>query len=211
MTTLEYLTARWGLTSLEGPYPIQIKNAVRTDLGPMFADLGFTKGAEIGVWKGLFSEVLLRANPKLHMLCVDPWTAYKDYLDHTRQDLMAEAYESAVHRLSRYHATIVRKFSGEAVKDVPDGSLDFVYIDGNHSFLDCAQDLTWWSKKVRSGGIVSGHDYYPFPPKMNMHVIEAVHGFTEANYIAPWFVLGRRKVVRGERWEKERSFLWVKP
>ena len=45
----------------------------------------------------------------------------------------------------------------------------------------------------------------------NIHVVEAVHGFVRANYIAPWFVLGRAKVRRSEYRDAERSFLWVNP
>jgi hypothetical protein len=208
--TLTFLLKKHGLENTTGPLPIPLRNTVRADLGPLFRELGFRRGAEIGVWRGDFSVELCRANPELHMLCVDPWTAYKEYIDHTRHDLIAGAYESAKKALAPYNATIVRQFSAEAVKGVPDESLDFVYIDGNHSFLDVVQDLEWWSRKVRLGGIVAGHDYKTFRPSLNLHVVEAVHGFTQAHYIAPWFVLGRSKTRRGERRDKERSFLWTR-
>ena len=48
----------------------------------------------------------------------------------------------------------------EAVKQFKDGSLDFVYIDGNHTFEYVINDIAEWSKKVRKGGIISGHDYW---------------------------------------------------
>ena len=37
--------------------------------------------------------------------------------------------------------------------------MDFVFIDAGHSFDDAARDIIEWAKKVRKGGIVSGHDY----------------------------------------------------
>jgi hypothetical protein len=212
MDTLQFVLDRYHITPENwDTMPIPLRGAQRTHLGPLFCDLGFTVGAEIGVWKGHFSEVLLKANPGLHMYCVDPWVSYKAYIDHTRHDLIAGAYEEAQKRLSQYPATIIRKFSVDAANDLPDGSLDFVYIDGNHSFQDVVNDLCVWSKKVRVGGIISGHDYKTFRPDLNIHVVEAVQGFVAANDITPWFVLGRAKVRRSEYRDAERSFLWVNP
>ena len=49
--------------------------------------------------------------------------------------------------------------SVDFAKTIPDNSLDFVYIDANHSYACVMDDMTAWTPKVRSGGIVSGHDY----------------------------------------------------
>ena len=48
----------------------------------------------------------------------------------------------------------------DAVVDVADESLDFVFIDADHKYVSVCEDIREWSKKVRIGGIVSGHDYY---------------------------------------------------
>lgn len=40
----------------------------------------------------------------------------------------------------------------DAVGEIEDGSLDFVFIDGNHSFEAVREDLMHWSRKVRPGG-----------------------------------------------------------
>lgn len=37
--------------------------------------------------------------------------------------------------------------------------LDWVYIDAGHSYEEVKADFEAWFPKVRSGGIVSGHDY----------------------------------------------------
>jgi predicted O-methyltransferase YrrM len=71
----------------------------------------------------------------------------------------------------------------KAVRDVADESLDFVFIDANHEYTAVRDDIREWTKKVRVGGIVSGHDYYKTPAG-NMGVINAVneyvaeHGYT---------------------------------
>ena len=84
-----------------------------------------------------------------------------------------------------------------------DGTLDFVYIDGNHNFKNVANDIVEWSKKVRVGGIVSGHDFKRQKAGSSYicHVKDVVHAYAYAHGIKPWFVL---------RGDKAPSWLWVK-
>jgi hypothetical protein len=44
---------------------------------------------------------------------------------------------------------------------IADGSLDMVYIDADHTYENGRNDILLWTKKVREGGIISGHDYNP--------------------------------------------------
>jgi len=53
----------------------------------------------------------------------------------------------------------IYKTSEEAHKDVPDDSLDFVYIDGNHQYEFVKKDIRLWEPKVKGGGLICGHDY----------------------------------------------------
>jgi predicted O-methyltransferase YrrM len=203
--TLDVLLARWKVALSESP--IACKHAHRNDLPVLFRDLGFTRGAEIGVWRGAYSAMLCQANADLHLLCVDPWVSYPAWQD-TKNTLtgaeaeafMAESYRDACHRLAPLNCTIIRKFSAKAAEDVPDGSLDFVYIDANHVAEAVTEDLTVWTPKVKSGGIVSGHDYRVFEHKPFVQVVPAVNDFTRARGIDPWFI------TSGDRTP---SFLWV--
>jgi hypothetical protein len=47
----------------------------------------------------------------------------------------------------------------QAVTKFADNSLDFVYLDGNHTYDFVKQDLNAWYNKVKVGGILAGHDY----------------------------------------------------
>ena len=76
-----------------------------------------------------------------------------------RDKIIKSLLEKVKERMASYNCHIVKKFSMDAVKEFNDESLDFLYIDCNHSFVHIAQDLWYWSKKVRKGGVVSGHDY----------------------------------------------------
>lgn len=127
----------------------------RIDLAKYFAELGLTIGAEIGVDGGVYSAKLCEANPKLKLYCIDPW----DLNEGTSRERRIRKYAEAKERLKPYNAKLIRKFSMDAVKDFKDGSLDFVYIDGNHNFDYVMQDIIEWSKKVKKGGIIAGHDY----------------------------------------------------
>jgi predicted O-methyltransferase YrrM len=43
------------------------------------------------------------------------------------------------------------------------GQVDFVFIDGDHSYLGCRGDILAWMKRVRSGGVIALHDYAQSP------------------------------------------------
>ncbi len=49
--------------------------------------------------------------------------------------------------------------SVEAAEEFEDESVDFVFIDGDHSYGAVKQDIEKWYPKVKSGGIIAGHDW----------------------------------------------------
>lgn len=175
------------------------KRSTREDLASLFAELKFKTGAEIGVCSGEYSEVLCKANPELNLLCIDPWTAYLSPWNFKVSERRAEArYQTAKERLAPYkNVQFIRKTSMEAVKDVPDKSLHFVYLDGLHDFDNAMMDLISWVPKVKIGGIVSGHDYW------NMYggqVPAVVDAYTRAHQINEWYVTTKEKAC---------SWFWV--
>ena len=174
----------------------------RADLVRLFAERGFTRGAEIGVRQGAFSLALCKGIPGLTLLCVDPWSNYPTRPKQASQDRQDRNYAIAGERLAPYRVTLVRQFSADAVRTVPRASLDFVYIDGNHAYQWVRQDLDDWSARVRTGGIVSGDDYDA------PGVYQAVHEFVEAQGIREWSVIDdtRRRNRKGQCF---RSWWWV--
>jgi predicted O-methyltransferase YrrM len=100
------------------------------------------------------------AIPGLNLRLVDPYGDYPGI----RKPYGAHRYEKAKARMLRatkdHNATLLQMKSEDAATLIPDGSLDFVYIDGDHQYDRVMLDMIVWSLKVRSGGIVSGHDYY---------------------------------------------------
>lgn len=123
-------------------------------------------GAEIGVAQGHFSKHLCSTIPGLKLYSIDPYRVFSGCTHGETQDTMNRLYIRACNRLVHYNCVLIREYSLEAVKMFKDGSLDFVYIDAAHDYESVYSDIKAWSKKVKTGGIVSGHDYTdPIEPR----------------------------------------------
>ena len=157
MNTLKFILEKYNV-ELNEDYPITLPHA-RDELARLFSYLGFKVGAEIGVDRGLYAEELSKTNPGVKLFCIDPWKTYSDYDDFKDQRILDINYKNTIKRLSPYNCEIIKKSSVGAIKDFENESLDFVYIDGNHAYDYALKDIRIWSPKVRTGGIVSGHDY----------------------------------------------------
>lgn len=178
------------------------------DLIKYFGKLEFTTGAEIGVADGYFSEAMLKAIPNLKLYCVDIWHHYRGNPWSGKSIKRGPTqYKIAKARLSKYNATIIREMSMDAVKRFKDSSLDFVFIDSNHSFDYVMQDIIEWSKKVRVGGIVSGDDYYHF---RKAGVVEAVDTYTKAHGIKFSLTNPYSEGIRDRGMPEQPVYWWVK-
>ena len=112
-------------------------------------------GAELGVAAGDFSDDILRHCPAVTLLwSIDRWSDHHDLAEYWR----------AAGRLAAYgeRSRVRRCTFTEAAAQIPDGSLDWCYIDGYaHTGQDGGQTLEEWWPKLRRGGIFGGHDYHP--------------------------------------------------
>ena len=210
MDTLAYILGKYKIDSVKD-LPVEIPNAGRVNLASLFCELEFVRGAEIGTAGGRFAEVMCRSNPGVSLYCVDAYKVYDGYRDYTRTADMEVMRNEAHERLAPFGVTFIEQFSMDALKEFPDNSLDFVYIDANHEWPFVTQDIYYWSKKVRPGGVLAGHDYYRSNRKdSKCHVRGAVNGYTYAFRINPWFLLGRDEKRPGEVRDTSRSWFWVK-
>ena len=202
----DYLIRKFSISPqrLKAPMPIELRDFHRNDLAQLFAELRFKRGAEIGVAEGNYSEVLLKANPECELLLVDPWHHYSDNPQGKSKERHEFAYNETLRKTEGYNVKFVARHSMDAVFEVGNDSLDFCYIDGNHLFDYVMQDLIEWSKRVRSGGVVSGDDYYQLDQKrwIGGGVVEAVQAYTDAHQIPIWYIFAGHKSV---------DFMWCKP
>lgn len=200
MNTIDILHNKYNSRYEQIP-PIRVKGFNRTSLAQLFNELGFQYGAEVGVAEGKYSIVLCESIPGLKLNCVDLWDTYyrveSPRVMLKNREMQDWALNESKQRLASYNVNFIRKASMKAVEDFKDGELDFVYIDANHGFDWVMQDIIEWTKKVRNGGIVSGHDYYRFK---GAGVVDAINAYTHAHQIHEWFVCD----------ERECSFFWAK-
>jgi hypothetical protein len=176
-----------------GVSPVVFPRAGRRELLRAFAARGFTRGAEIGVWRGGFSEEMCKALPGLQLRCVDAWGGDPTYHEAKAAASWDKVRRQAETRLKPYGCVIDARCSTEAAQDVPDGSLDFVHVDANHGREQVYADLAAWVPKVRVGGLLVGHDYREFPRRPMIQVKAAVDAFVRDHGIRDWFVLAREE------------------
>jgi len=205
MDTVEHIAKKFGWPS-NGRI---VKNLIRDDLYVAFKELGFTIGAEIGVYRGRNARVLFDTIPDLNLYLVDAYlkvgpegwrTAKKQrhYFRRMKEKLAVEVANGQVH--------IILKWSLDAVNDFEDKSLDFVYIDANHNFDYVIQDIIQWVPKVKKGGVVAGHDYYHAKKSKNIGVIDAVDAYVKLD----WYLLDREKTSVSRMWQTNNTWFWVK-
>lgn len=182
---LEKLNLNPKLVVASGSEPITIKYS-RYHILNLFKELNFKVGVEVGTEQGKYAAKIFESNPQVKLYCVDSWKAETYYHLDTKQEVMDAMYEEAKQRLASYDCEIMRMTSMEAVKKFKPNSIDFVFIDGNHNFEFVKEDIEHWSKIVKPGGIVYGHDYWD-----HNDVRRAVDEYIKTSEIKPWFILHR--------------------
>jgi hypothetical protein len=149
----------------------QIKIAARRHLNDDRLLLALPKrgvGAEVGVWKGDHAAAILRWARPRKLLLIDPWEhrpelagAVYGGLAKGGQEQLEAVYQSVLERFDGQLATgqveVLRARSTD-VELAPE-SLDWVYIDGDHSYEAVKADLEHFARIVRRGGCLAGDDY----------------------------------------------------
>lgn len=133
------------------------------------------KGLEIGVWLGDHSqEIKTYLNCDLYLL--DPYEEY----DEGNEIGFAEGDLSTAKEIA------YKRIDGTWINRNFNGLLDFVYIDGNHSYESALEDIKFAKKLVRHG-IIGGHDYSTDFPG----VIKAVNEeFKNFNFVSnDWWAI----------------------
>jgi hypothetical protein len=157
-------------------------------------DNNYKNVAEIGIGYGTHAKDILKNTNVSHLYLIDPMQFYPN--DAFADDIVKcepkqpnnhfnEMYDLICQELSPWKSrfTWFRTQSLSITNDqIPDRSLDCVFIDGDHSYDALRQDLAFWWKKVRVGGHMLGDDY-AFPS-----VARAVHEFAYFNNLTPEFL-----------------------
>lgn len=140
-------------------------------------------GVEVGSQNGAFAEVILKDSKLKRLFCVDCWEyqslGYKDKAN-VAQNIQNIRYLTTVTTVMPYgmRAVVLKMYSEQASNLFELESLDFVYIDANHQYEYAYEDINIWYYLVKSGGILSGHDYLNVDRKdLKCGVKDAVDAF----------------------------------
>ena len=146
-------------------------------------------GVEIGVSQGVNAESIIKTLHIKHLFLVDP---YGSYIDDGRLYDYSWVENIAKKRLEKFSniTTFLKMGSDEAADLIPD-ELDFVYIDGNHSYIQVKRDVDNYFPKVKDGGVLGGNDF-----DLNVHngLVNAVIEFCVENRLhlygkhADWWI-----------------------
>lgn len=151
--------------------------------------LGEVKSAaEIGVWRGDFSIQIIDILKPEKFYAIDPYKIFEGMvsapgLEFKNQESLDKLYENVKQKISSHGHEVIRQKSLDAVGMFDDNSLDYVYIDGDHTYEGCLADIKAWWPKVKSGGILAGDDYDVAKTGLgyDFGVITAVDEFAESN------------------------------
>lgn len=152
-------------------------------------DKRFPRGiaVEVGPASGCFTKQILATWISLQRVhCVDLW-AHQPEGYHDSCNLSNEVQEERFQQFEKdfggnKKVKIVRQWSHIAAAAFDKESVDFVYLDANHSKAGSLNDLMAWWPIVKQGGILAGHDYCPGNGE-GMGVKEAVDQFAEWNQL----------------------------
>lgn len=158
-------------------------------------------GVEVGVWRGDTGKRLLAAREHITHVMIDPWkqpaknSRYYKSSDNTAlsdQSTFDDCYEYTKSETAQYgpRAIIIRKKSKFAVKQFENKTLDYVFIDGEHTYQAVKEDIELWLPKVKRGGFIGGHDYKNLPrfPGVHEAVDEIFGNSVELDGDHTWFV-----------------------
>ena len=122
-----------------------------------------SKFVEIGCWKGKSSAYMtieiINSGKNIDFYCIDVWDNSSEDLKMLDTTHIYEVFLSNMKPLNE-HFIPIRMPSVEAAKHFKDNSLDFVFIDADHSYESIKEDIIAWLPKVKEGGILAGHDYH---------------------------------------------------
>jgi hypothetical protein len=125
---------------------------------------GLKRMAEVGVYRGDFAAAVLQSCPSLSAYyMIDPWKHLEDWNKPANQDdaVFEQFFQEAKAKtdFAAGKRVILRGKTTEVIEQIPDGELDFAYIDADHTLRGVTIDLIRVYPKVRAGGFLGGDDF----------------------------------------------------
>ena len=162
-------------------------------------------GAELGVHKGYFSPVLFDRLAPEKLYLIDPW-----YLQGKQwswgegnrrvMDALCRVLRQMEDELVSGKVVLLIDDDLEALAKMPDGHLDWVYLDTTHQYEHTVKELRLLKLKLKPGGVIAGDDWQTDRSHKHYTVLTSTMGCAgqcESSLIArttPSFVLTRKPI-----------------
>lgn len=136
---------------------------------------GAKRIVEIGVFEGLTTRALAeRADSDAVIYGIDPF--FSGRLGISWGERIARAYNRR--ELASGRVRFINKLSTEVDDDVPT-PVDFVFVDGDHSLAGIKADWSYWTERLRPGGIIGLHDTLLTPEKPPGYTLGSIEYFRD--------------------------------
>lgn len=146
------------------------------------------RSIEIGVLRGDLSKALLVGIPHLEHIAIDPFIGGYDEKDSMsirlkQTNASLDWANALLYTMSEFGCRfkLLHGFSADMVRHFSVGTIDCVYIDGDHTYSGVAADIKMWGPIVRPGGMIVFDDYGDGPAASFPGVVQAVDEFVAAN------------------------------
>ena len=126
---------------------------------------------------------IANSGKKIKFNCIDPMKPLSHYVNSAQEhpEIWADYNADAFHERMKSvegHYKLIEMTSDEAVHTYADKSIDFLLIDGDHSYDAVKKDVINWIPKMRPGGLIIGDDAYVAEIQRAASEGAAVHGLS---------------------------------
>lgn len=142
----------------------------------------------VGVWVGrneaYLGQRIKELNKDIKVYAVDTFWGTQNEEDKIR-DLVIERYSGDMYPYFIQNmidcgvddvVTPLKMTSIEASKQFEDNSIEFCFLDGDHSYESIKADIEAWLPKVKHGGVIAGDDYAHFSHTVGKAVNDLLPG-----------------------------------
>lgn len=124
----------------------------------------YTVFVEVGCWLGLSVSYLaqkVKHKPDVKIYAIDLFDDSYDLREHKHlEDIRYKLFQKKITETGIDDLVVpIKGFSWEMASNFQNESVDFVFIDADHSYEAVKKDIEAWLPKIRKNGIISGHDY----------------------------------------------------
>jgi hypothetical protein len=163
------------------------KIKTRDDIPNFLINAGLNNNiCELGVFSGDGIENLIKCNPKL-LIGIDIWedNGLLTVTDGMSQTKMNENYIKSLKVMLKYpQVKYIKGNTTDYINLFDNDFFDFVYVDSDHSYEGVKKDLNSWWDKIKTNGVLAGHDYFEHTSSYTFGVVEAVNDFIKEKGIS---------------------------